>query len=85
VQDLGTVLFLFFPVIGEFDRSPVGDVPIFSLAKDSVEHSRGTQQTDMSTMQRRQRPASNLPLPREKHSTCLAICRRLKQQILHFI
>ena len=57
VQNLGSVLFLFFPMIREFHRAPVGDVTIFSFTEYPVEHSGGAEQSDMATMQRCKRAA----------------------------
>lgn len=59
MQDLGSVLFLFFPMVGKFHRAPVGDVTTFTFAEYSIEHSGSAEQADMSTVQRRNRPASN--------------------------
>src|SRR5208282_2563937 len=75
MQDLGAVFLLLFPMIGELHRPPVGDVTIFSSAEHAVEHSSGTQQPDMATMQRRERPASNVPLFGEKHAAGLPVSR----------
>ena len=43
VQDFGAVFFLFFPMIGELHRPPMGDVAVFTLAEYSIEHSCGAQ------------------------------------------
>ena len=76
MQDSGPVLFLLFPVVGEFHRAPVGDVTIFPFAEYSIEHSGSTEQPDMSTMQRRERSAADVPLLGEKHTAGLAVrCR----------
>jgi len=56
MQNPGTVFFLFFPMVCELDRPPVGDVTIFSLAEYPVEHSRCAQQADMPAMKRCERP-----------------------------
>ncbi len=85
VQDLGAVLFLFFPMIGELHRSPVGNVAVFTFAEYAIEHSCSAEQADMSTMQWREWTASHIPLLGQKHSTRLTIGRGIEQQILHFI
>ena len=41
VQDFGSVLFHFFPMVREFHRAPVSDVTIFSFAEYLIEHSGG--------------------------------------------
>ena len=85
MQDFRPIFLLFFPMVREFDRSPVCDVTIFSFAEDSVEHSRGTEETYMATMQRRERPAADVSVLGEKHSACLAVGCRIEQQVLHFV
>jgi len=50
VQDLGSVLFLFFPMVREFHRAPVGNVTIFSFADHSIEHFSGAEQTDVAAV-----------------------------------
>lgn len=40
-----------------FDRLPVRHVTQFAFTKDTIQHSRGAEQTDVSTMQRREWPA----------------------------
>ena len=57
VQDFRSVFFLFFPMVGEFHRAPVGDMTRFSFAKYTVEHSRSAEQSDMATMERCERAA----------------------------
>lgn len=47
MQDLGSVLFLFFPMVGKFHRAPVGDVTTFTFAEYSIEHSGSAEQADM--------------------------------------
>jgi hypothetical protein len=61
VQDSGSVFSLSLPVIGELNRKPVRDMPVFALAKYAIEHPGCAQQSDMPAMQRGQRSASNLP------------------------
>lgn len=39
VQDPSAILFLFFPMIGELDRSPVSNVAVFTIAEHAIEHS----------------------------------------------
>lgn len=50
MKDCCPILFLFFPVVREFHGPPMGDVAIVSFAEDSIEHSRGTEQADVSAM-----------------------------------
>ena len=85
MQDFGSVFFLFFPMVGEFHRAPVGDVPSFAFAKYAIEHSGSTEQSDMSTMQRRERPASDVIQLGQKHTARLTICGGFQQQVLHFV
>src|ERR1700685_1322177 len=85
MQDFGSIFFLFFPVVSKFHRTPVGDVTSFSFAEDSIKHSRSTEQSDMSTMQRRERPASDVIELRQKHTARLTICGGFQQQVLHFV
>jgi len=39
MQDFGSVFFLFFPMVSEFHRAPVGNMPGLAFAKYSIEHS----------------------------------------------
>ncbi len=73
MENPGSVVFLFFPVVSELHRTPVGDVTIFSLAEYSIEHSRGTQQADMSAMQRCERPTTNVSLFGKKKTAGLTV------------
>ena len=36
MQDLGSILFLLFPMVGELDGAPMRDVTIFTVAENSV-------------------------------------------------
>ena len=64
MQNVCAIRFLFFPMIGELHRAPMRDMAIFSFAEDSVEHSRRTEQSDVSAVQGRKRPASDILLLR---------------------
>ena len=57
VQDSGSVLFLFFPVVCKFHGTPVGNVMGVSFAEYPIQHSGGAEQADMATMERCQRAA----------------------------
>lgn len=81
MKDFCPILFLFFPVVRELHGSPVGDVAVVSFAEDSVEHSRGTEETHMAAMQRRERPAADVSVLGEKHSACLAVGCRIEKQV----
>src|ERR1700722_7608719 len=85
MENLRAVFFLFFPVVGELHRTPVRDVAIFSFAEYAIEHPRGTKQADMSAMQGRKRPASNVSLFRQENAAGLAVSRRIWQQVFHFV
>src|SRR6266568_9200554 len=85
MQNLGSIFFVFFPMVGELHRAPVRDVAIFSFAEYAVEHPRGTKQADMPSVQRRERTSSDVPLLGEENSSGLTVCCRIQQQILHFI
>src|SRR4051812_35675614 len=63
----------------------MGDMAVFSFAEHAIEHSRRAEQPDMSAMQRRERSPSHIPLFGKKDSACLAIRRRIEQQILDLI
>jgi len=52
MENPGTVFFLFFPVVSELDRAPVGDMSVLSFAEYPVKHSRSAQQSDMPAMKR---------------------------------
>src|SRR6266853_768221 len=58
---------------------------IVSFAEDPIEHSRSTQQANMSAMQGREWPASNVSVVGEEHTAGLTVCCRFWQQILHFV
>lgn len=79
MQYLCAILFLFFPMISELDRSPVRNVAIISFAEYPVEHACGAEQSNMPAMKRRERPASDITLSGEKDSARLAIGGRIKQ------
>ena len=85
MQDLDSVLFLFFPMVGELHRTPVGNMPGLAFAKYAVEHSGSTEQSDMATVQRRERPASDVIQLGQKHAARLTICGGFQQQVLHFV
>src|SRR5580700_2817371 len=85
MENLRPIFLFLFPMVGELHRAPVRDVAIFSFAEYAVEHSRGTKQADMSTMQRRERTSSDVSLHGEENSSGLTVCCRIQQQILHFI
>src|SRR5437899_657578 len=72
-------------MVRKLDRAPMRNVSIFPFAKYSIEHSRGTEQANMSAMQWSERPASTVRLLGEQHSPGLAICCRIRQKILNFI
>jgi hypothetical protein len=73
MQNFGSIFFLFFPMVREFHRPPVGDVTSFSFAEYSIKHSGSTEQSDMSTVQRRERPASDVIQLGQKHTARLTI------------
>jgi hypothetical protein len=50
VQDFCAVFFLFFPMIGELHRTPMGDVTIFSFTEYPVQHPCRTEQANMPAM-----------------------------------
>ena len=50
MQDLGAVVFLFFPMIGELHRAPMGNMAVFSFAEYPVQHSCRTEQANMPAM-----------------------------------
>jgi hypothetical protein len=85
MQDFGSVFFLFFPMVGKFHRAPMGDVPSFPFAEYSIEHSGSTEESDMSTVQRCKRPASDVIQLRRKQMARLTICGGFQQQVLHFV
>ena len=85
MQNSGSVFFLFFPMVGELDRTPVGDVPIFSFAEYPVEHSRGTEQADMPAMKRRERPPFDISQLGEQYTAGLSVGRRFQQQVLYLV
>jgi hypothetical protein len=85
VQDLRAVFLLFFPVIGELHRPPVRDVAIFSFAEYPVEHSGGTEQADVSSVQWRKRPSADVSLSGKKDSARLAIGCRFEEEIFDFV
>ena len=62
MKDFCPIFFLFFPMVGEFHGPPVGDVAIVSFAEYSIEHPRRAEQANMPAMQRREGPASNVPV-----------------------
>jgi hypothetical protein len=55
--DDNAVRFVFFPMVDEFDGPPMGNVPVFSMAEDSVEHAGCCQQADVAALQRGEFPA----------------------------
>ena len=57
VQNFGSVLFLFFPMVGEFHRAPVGNVTIFPPNTPSSIPI-GGEQSDMPAMQGLSGPTS---------------------------
>ena len=85
VQDFRAVLFLLFPVVGEFHGTPMRNMAVFPFAEDPVEHSRRTEQANVSAMQGRKRPAANIAWLGKKDSTGLTVRRGIEQQILYFI
>src|SRR5260370_36669934 len=85
VQDFGSVFFLFFPMVSKFHRAPVRDVTSFSFAEYSVEHSSSTEQSNVSTVQRRERSASDVIQLGQKHTARLTICGGFQQQVLHLV
>src|SRR5713101_2118510 len=85
MQNPGSVFFLFFPMVGELDRTPVGDVPGFALPEYSVEHSCGTEQADMSAMKRCEWPPFDISQLGEQNTASLSVSRRLQQQVLYLI
>src|SRR3989442_2854256 len=85
MQNPGSVFFLFFPMVGELDRTPVGDVPGFALPEYSVEHSCGTEQADMSAMKRCEWPPFDISQLGERNTAGLSVSRRLQQQVLYLI
>src|SRR3954463_8175737 len=85
MQNLGSVFFLFFPVIDEFDRAPVRDMTIFAFSEHSIQHSRCAQQSYMTTMQRRERTASGMSQFGQEKPASLPVCSRLQQEIFHFV
>src|SRR5260370_4106592 len=62
MQDSGAIFFVFFPMICELHRAPVGNVAVLAFAEHSIEHSRRAEQADMPAMQRREWPAPNVSL-----------------------
>jgi len=52
----------------------VGNVPGVAFAKYAVEHSRGTEEADMPTVQRRKRPASDVIQLGQKYTARLSVC-----------
>ncbi len=85
MQDPGAIFFLFLPMVGELNGSPVGNVPVFTFAKDAVQHACRAEQSNVAAMQRREWSASDILLLREKDAACLTIGRRLQQQVFNFI
>ena len=85
MQDFGSVFFLFFPMVGEFHRPPMGNMPGLAISKHAVEHSGSAEQSDMSTVQRRERPASDVIQLGQKHTARLTIRGGFQQQVLHFV
>lgn len=85
MEDFGSVFFLFFPMVREFHRAPVGNVTIFAFSKYAVEHSRSTEEADMPTMEWRERPAFDVIQLGQKDTGRLTVCGRFQQQVLHFV
>src|SRR5258708_5545328 len=85
MENLVSVLFLFFPMIRVLDRSPVCDVSILHFCEYSVEQPRSAEQADMPTMQRGEWPAPNISLLGEQDAAGLTVCRRVWQQVFHFV
>lgn len=85
MEDLCAILFLFFPVIGELHRAPMGNVAVFTFAEYPVEHTGRAQQSNMSAMERCEWPTSDITLSGKKDSARLTIGGGIKQQILNFI
>ena len=50
MEDSRAIFLLLFPMIGELDRAPVGDVTILPFSKYSIEHSRSTEQANMAAV-----------------------------------
>jgi hypothetical protein len=62
MQDLRAIFLFFFPMVRKLQRTPMSNVAIFAFAKDSIEHSRGAEQADVSAMQWREGPATDISL-----------------------
>src|SRR5580765_3844557 len=85
MNENGAVWFLVFPVVGEFDGTPVGNVALFAFSEYSVEHSSCTKQTDMAAMKRRERSAAHAALFAKEYPAGLAVGCRRRQEVFNFI
>ncbi len=85
MQDPGAIFFLLFPVVGELHRTPMRDMSVFAFPKHPIEHSRGTQEADMSAMQWRERPTMNVSLFGKQNAAGLTVGCGVRQQILDFV
>src|ERR1043165_1118494 len=63
----------------------MGDVTVLAFAKDAVEHSGSTEQSNMATVQGREWSASRMPYLGQKYARCLPIGCRVQQQVFHFV
>src|SRR6476660_5855728 len=73
MNENGAVWFLVFPVVGEFDGTPVGNVALFAFSEHSVEHSGCTKETDMASMKRCKRSAAYAALFAKEYPTGLTV------------
>ena len=60
-------------MVGESHRAPVRNVAIFSLAEYSVEHPGRAEQSDMTTLERCERPAFDLIQLGHKYTARLSV------------
>src|SRR5665213_3247552 len=64
------------------DRSPSRDVPVIPLAENAIQQARRAEQPHITSMQRRDGPASSHVLARHQKRQRLLPCARQRQQVL---
>src|ERR1700686_913530 len=83
--DDGAARLVFFPMVDEFDGPPMGNVPVFTMSEDTIQHSGCCQQTDMTSVQRREGPPGEVVGLANEHAAGLPVSGRLQQQIFHLV
>src|SRR5260370_35481154 len=78
MKDSGAIFLLFFPMICELHRAPVGDVAVLAFAAHSIEHYRRANQADNAPMEGPEWPAPNVTLVGAEDPAPLAVFSRFR-------